>query len=163
MSLDASQDAAWRRTAVAIRPATYADLPALCDLLETLFAQEAEFTPVRERQWAGLAMTLADPGVGRILVAERRGAVIGMAMLLYTVSTAFGGRAAVLEDMIVAPDARGAGVGTRLIEAAVAQARQDGAKRITLLTDADNLAAHRLYRKSGFVRSAMLPFRLALD
>lgn len=49
-------------------------------------------------------------------------------------------------DVFVLPEARGRGVGGRLVEAAVARARADGVRRVLLAT-AD---AHGLYRRYGF-------------
>jgi GNAT superfamily N-acetyltransferase len=146
-----------------LRPATSADLPALVDLLCVLFTQEAEFEPDRAAQARGLAAILEAPAVGAILVAEETDVVLGMVSLLWTVSTALGARAGLLEDMVAAPAARGRGVGGRLLEAAIAHARAAGCRRLTLLTDADNAGAQRFYRRRGFVASPMLPFRLALD
>ncbi len=145
-----------------IRIATAADVPSLSKLLSQLFAQEAEFTPDREAQARGLGMIIADPAVGRILLAEREGMVIGMVNLLYTVSTALGARVAILEDMVIDKASRRAGTGGKLLAAAIERARADGARRITLLTDHDNAGAHKFYRGYGFERSSMVPFRLAL-
>jgi GNAT superfamily N-acetyltransferase len=146
-----------------LRPATSADLPALVDLLCVLFTQEAEFEPDRAAQARGLAAILDVPAVGAILVAEETDVLLGMVSLLWTVSTALGARAGLLEDRVGAPAARGRGVGGRLLEAAIAHARAAGCRRLTLLTDADNAGAQRFYRRRGFVASPMLPFRLALD
>jgi GNAT superfamily N-acetyltransferase len=82
-----------------------------------------------------------------------------MVGLLFTVSTALGARVAWLEDMVVAPEARGRGIGGALVDAALAQARAAGCRRVTLLTDADNADAHRFYRRHGFAASPMRPFR----
>jgi GNAT superfamily N-acetyltransferase len=85
-----------------------------------------------------------------------------MACLLYTVSTAEGGRAALFEDLVVAPEARGSGVGEALLQHVIDQARHEGLLRLTLLTDRENERAHALYRKRGFVESPMKPMRLKL-
>ena len=85
-----------------------------------------------------------------------------MVNLLYTVSTALGSRVAILEDMVVSPKIRGQNVGSSLIEYALDYARKQGCQRITLLTDSDNIAAHRFYERHGFSRSTMVPFRLDL-
>lgn len=146
-----------------IRPATPADIPALCQLLDQLFAQEAEFSPERTAQQRGLAAIIGDPAVGTILVAVAAGRIVAMVNLLYTVSTALGERVALLEDMVVDGDARGAGTGSALLEHAIAHARASGCRRITLLTDADNLAAQRFYHRHGFGRSPMIALRLPLD
>ncbi len=145
-----------------ITPATLTDVPVLCHLLDMLFTQEAEFQPDRVTQERGLASIIRDPQVGHILVARQGGEIIGMVNLLYTVSTALGGRVALLEDMVVVPETRGQGVGTQLLKQAIAFAKANGCLRITLLTDADNHVAQAFYRKQGFVASSMLPMRLML-
>jgi len=144
---------------ITIDAATSADIPALCDLLSLLFAQEADFAPDRAKQERGLSLILDDARVGVILVAREEGAVVGMVNLLFTVSTAEGARAMLLEDMIVRPDRRGRGVGLMLIEAAIARAAREGCARITLLTDEDNTKAQWFYGRAGFRRSAMIPMR----
>ncbi len=50
-----------------------------------------------------------------------------------------------LEDLFVAPTARGAGVGRALIDDLATHARSMGWKRLYWNTDQDNLAARRLY------------------
>ena len=147
---------------VEIREAQLDDTPRLCALLAELFAQEADFTPDAERQRRGLRLILGNPEVGRVYCATESGTVIGMATILFTVSTAEGSRAAWLEDMVVHPDRRGRGIGERLLNHAIADARTAGCARITLLTDDDNHSAMRFYSRAGFVRSAMTPLRLSL-
>lgn len=145
-----------------ITTAREADIPQLCELLTLLFTQEADFVPDMEAQRRGLGLIVAQPEIGEILVARAAGRIIGMVSLLYTVSTALGGRVALLEDMVVRPEARGLGLGAALLEQAIALARCEGCLRITLLTDGDNEAAQRFYRRRGFARSAMVPMRLGL-
>lgn len=146
-----------------ITHATADDIPALSGLLNVLFSQEAEFTPDAEAQQRGLGMILGNPDIGTILLARNAdGEVQGMVNLLWTVSTALGARVALLEDMVVAPAARGLGVGSRLLNAAIAEANRQGCQRLTLLTDADNVDAQRFYRRQGFVPSPMAPWRLQL-
>lgn len=147
---------------IAIDDASPQDIPALCDLLDLLFAQEADFTPDRAKQERGLRLILDDVRVGAILVARDGAQVVGMVNLLFTVSTAEGARAMMLEDMIVRPDHRGQGVGLALIEAAIARAAAKGCARITLLTDEDNTQAQWFYGRAGFRRSAMIPMRRAI-
>ena len=145
-----------------VSPATDADVPALCELLGLLFAQESEFHPAVDRQAAGLRTILGHPDAGKVLVLRDGPLVVGMGTLLFLPSTALGGRVALLEDMVVKPVARGAGGGGRLLRAAIDYARSAGCLRITLLTDAHNVAAQRFYGRHGFARSAMIPMRLLL-
>jgi GNAT superfamily N-acetyltransferase len=143
-----------------ITTASEADVPALCALLALLFTQEAEFQPDAAKQAAGLRAILRDENVGRVLVMRNNGTPIGMVSLLFVPSTALGGRAALLEDMIVHPDHRKHGNGSALLNAAINAARIAGCLRITLLTDTDNADAQRFYSRHGFARSAMSPMRL---
>ncbi|HTA16376.1 MAG TPA: GNAT family N-acetyltransferase [bacterium] len=145
-----------------VRRARKGDLESLVALLGELFAQEVEFKadPVRQRR--ALRLILGRPSVGGILVAEAEGRVVGMVSLLASVSTALGGPVAWLEDMVVASEWRGRGLGKSLVRAALAEAKKKGWRRLSLLTDADNLKAHALYRGQGFVASPMRTFRRVL-
>ncbi len=143
--------------------ATTHDIPALCDLLTLLFAQEIEFQPDPQAQQRGLAAIIAHAEVGHVLVAKAAtGQTLGMVSLLYTVSTALGGKVALLEDMVIHPHYRHQGIGSALLQYAIDLARQQQVLRITLLTDADNTAAQHFYRKHGFQASSMQPWRYSL-
>lgn len=145
-----------------IEKATPADIPALGDLLSALFSEEMEFTPDAEAQCKGLAQIINNSEVGSVLVARQDGQVVGMVNILFTVSTALGGRVALLEDMIVSSTSRDTGIGTKLLSEAISFARAQNCRRITLLTDQKNEAAQRFYGKQGFSVSSMVPMRLSL-
>jgi GNAT superfamily N-acetyltransferase len=145
-----------------VREARTADLDAMVELLGTLFKQEADFVPSPAKQRRALELILAQPFAGRLFVITRGDKVLGMVSLLFTISTAEGGKAAWLEDLVVKPEQRGRGLGTRLLRAAVDWARKEGLTRITLLTDSNNLGARGLYLRHGFAASAMQPLRLHL-
>ena len=138
------------------------DIPELYALLSGLFAQEHEFTPDEKTQAKGLAMIINSPQTGTVLVLREGQAILGMVVLLYTVSTALGRKAALLEDMVIAPASRGLGLGSYLLSNAIEFARAQGCARLTLLTDGDNLLAQRFYERQGFCLSRMVPMRLLL-
>ena len=138
------------------------ELPQLVALLTILFSEESEFSPDYEKQTRALEKILSDESVGTVYVARDEGQVVGMASLLYTVSTAEGGIAALLEDLVVQPTHRGQGIATALAAFAIAEARSRGVLRITLLTDMQNERAQELYRRLGFIDSSMKPMRLKL-
>ena len=148
--------------AIVIEPAARGDVSDLVALLQTLFAQEAEFQPDPELQRRGIEMILSSPATGQIFVARENGTVVGMINLLFTVSTALGGPVCWLEDMVVRPDRRGAGIGSQLIVHAITLARAQGYRRITLMTDDSNSDARRFYEGHGFARSDMAAMRLHL-
>jgi GNAT superfamily N-acetyltransferase len=145
-----------------IEPATVEDLPSLTELLMDLFSQESDFRPNYNNQMRGLRLLLEQPSRGRIFVLRSANQIIGMINLLFTISTAEGGFVIVLEDLIIARNFRGQGMGSQLLRYALDYVRQKGFLRITLLTDrisADSLA---FFEKHGFHRSDMVPMRLYL-
>jgi GNAT superfamily N-acetyltransferase len=142
--------------------ARQADLSRLVELLGILFESEAEFSADSEKQRSALQAILADPSKGRIYVAREGREVVAMASLLYTISTAEGGKAAIFEDLVTAPEQRKRGIGAALLKHVIEQARAEGVLRITLLTDMQNERAQAMYRRVGFVGSPMKPMRLRL-
>ena len=58
-----------------------------------------------------------------------------------------------IHDVVVAADARGHGVATLLIEAAIAWLREKGAPRVMLWTAEKNVEAQRLFGRLGFRRT----------
>ncbi len=145
-----------------IDEATIEDVPQLSDLLQILFAQEADFIPDPVRQQRGLRLIIEQSEAGRIYCARLDNQVVGMVSLLFTISTAEGNRAAWLEDMVVHPDQRGRGIGGKLLRHAIERAKELGCSRITLLTDKTNPSAMQFYQQAGFTPSAMVPLRLHL-
>jgi len=55
--------------------------------------------------------------------------------------------------LAVAPEARGAGVGTALVRACLVRARAEGRARVWLHTTPEMTQAHRIYEREGFVRA----------
>jgi len=64
-----------------------------------------------------------------------------------------GGDDAGIRMLAVAPEARGAGVGTALVRACLARARAGGRSCIWLHTTPEMTVAHRIYEREGFVRA----------
>jgi ribosomal protein S18 acetylase RimI-like enzyme len=156
----ASKMSAMQNNKICVRAATLDDVEALSGLLGILFAQEADFSPDTKRQARALRLIIEQPAIGQIVCATEAGQVVGIASILFTVSTAEGGRAAWLEDMVVHPDKRRRGIGDQLLNEAIRIAQIAGCSRITLLTDATNEAAIEFYERAGFSRSKMIPLRL---
>lgn len=138
------------------------DIDKLCDLLTTLFEQETEFKANEKIQKRALTMIIKNPEQGHILIAKGGDKIVGMLSLLYSISTALGSRVAILEDMIIAKEYQSRGVGSLLISYAKSFAKDNECKRITLLTDFENIRAHKFYEMNGFTKSTMIPFRTVL-
>ena len=145
------------------RIATVSDISQISELLDSLFAQEIEFIPNKEKQENGLKMIINNPTLGHILVIEKSNKIIATINLLYTISTALGAKVAILEDMIVSSKFQKEGIGSKLLQNAINFAKQQQCQRITLLTDESNTIAHEFYTKNGFKCSTMIPYRLSLN
>lgn len=89
---------------------------------------------------------LLDPA-GRVdaLVAELDGAVVGIAHYRAHPDTFSTGTDWYLDDLFTDPDARGAGVGTALIDRLTELARAAGPGTLRWITAADNERAQRVY------------------
>ncbi len=147
-----------------IRSANHGDIDRCSELLAMLFKEEHEFYPDQENQHRGLGMILDNPSSGTVIVCEDtwNRSIPAMTVLLYTISTALGGKVGILEDMIVDPSYCSHGIGSKMLRHALEFAEKTGLERVTLLTDGDNVKAHEFYRKNGFIRSDMIVFRKIL-
>lgn len=97
---------------------------------------------VLDRVWAIL---LADETLHG-LVAEQDGAVVGIAHYRYHPDTFSGGWDWFLDDLFVAPESRGSGAATTLIEHLADLARAKGEpSTLRWITAADNERAQRVY------------------
>ena len=144
---------------LAFRVAALEDIDILCELLFELFSQEIEFTPNKEVQQKALKTIILNENIGDIYVATINEKVVSMVNILYTISTALGTKVAIFEDFIVDRNYRNQGIGENLIDFVFEDLNAKKFSRITLLTDNDNLKAHKFYEKKGFVKSSMVPFR----
>jgi len=138
---------------VTIRRATAADLPAIVAMLadDPLGAtREDTALPLAPGYRAAFAAIAADPN--QILaVAERDGAVVGTFQLCFLPGLSHQGAwRGQVEAVRVAASQRGAGLGERMMQWAVAQCRARGCGVVQLATDKSRKDAHRFYDRLGF-------------
>ncbi len=127
------------------------DIPALVELLATLFSIEADFKPDVAKQIKGLRMLILSPETGVIKVArDNDGLAIGMVSAQLVISTAQGAPSAWVEDMIIDEKYRGIGLGKALLNDTLAWAKQKGASRAQLLVDIENEPALGYYQHLGW-------------
>ncbi|KON70552.1 acetyltransferase [Peribacillus butanolivorans] len=79
---------------------------------------------------------------------------IGFVQLYPSFSSVSMMRSWVLNDLFVKGNARKKGFGEKLLKAAIAFAKETGAKGVSLETDKDNGNAQKLYEKIGFIRES---------
>lgn len=91
---------------------------------------------------------------GRLTVADIGGRVVGFVLWSRTLEPAWFdpgvSRWAELQELHVHPEFQNRGIGTRLVRAAMRQARRDGYPAMYLETEEENGPARRAYEKAGF-------------
>jgi ribosomal protein S18 acetylase RimI-like enzyme len=132
---------------------TEADLPELLPLVRA-YLDFYEVDPPDEAMLALSRALIADPeleGVQFIARADRDPAhpAVGFASLFWTWATTRGGRLGVMNDLYVAPQARGSGAAEALIEACRARCEQRGAVALEWQTAVDNQRAQAVYERVG--------------
>lgn len=128
-----------------LRPGDLGDLVALHG---RLYAEEYGWNERFEAYVAdGLARFVLrrDPATDRIWLAERDGELVGSVAVV-----AEGGDEAMIRWFLLHPDARGAGLGRRLLNEALAFCREHGFRSVHLWTAKDLTTAQHLYRSVGF-------------
>ena len=141
-----------------VRAARLDDLEPMVDLLRLLFTIEEDFNVDATRQRQGLALLLREARAC-VLIAEAEGRVVGMCTGQLVISTAEGGPSLLVEDVVIATDHRGKGQGRELMAAMARWAGAQGAPRMQLLADRNNLPALHFYERLGWRTTALICLR----
>lgn len=126
------------------RIATPEDLPALVQLEQQCFTTDR--LTARSFQW------MISRAHARLIVAEQAEQLLGYALVLFHRGTSL----ARLYSIATAVEARGLGLGKRLLERIEACAREHDCAYLRLEVRTDNPTAIALYERSGYRRFAVL-------
>ena len=106
--------------------------------------------PPDETFFAGVEHLIARDDAEYLLAAAGDGPARGVAQVRYRWGIWWDAEDCWLEDLYVAEDARGAGLGRALTEAVIDRARERGCRRVELDVNTENPSAMHLYRSLGF-------------
>jgi len=106
---------------------------------------------------------IADPDRDGVQLLARDGAdALGFATIYWSWATTIASRIGVMNDLFVAPAARGTGAAELLIHACVDECRRHGAAELTWQTAPDNERAQRVYDRVGATRSQWVDYSLSV-
>lgn len=147
-----------RREDVLLREPGPGDLGWIVQRNAALYAAEYGWNADYEGLVARIVADFAedhDPLLERVWIAELDGRPVGCVMCVRDEAPA----TARLRLLLVEPDARGLGIGDRLVTAVVDFARGVGYRDLVLWTNDVLSAARRIYQRHGFVLAAEKPHR----
>ena len=146
-----------------IRPAVAGDADALGRLGAMLVEEHYRFDPLRflapmpdlPERYGGFLVSRHDQPGNVVLVAERKGAIVGY---VFGAMEGFDymslrGPAGVIYDLLVDPEHRRQGVGAALMSAMLEALKALGAPRALLFTADKNRVAQDMFQRTGFRRT----------
>jgi ribosomal protein S18 acetylase RimI-like enzyme len=137
-------------------------------------ADEAALAQIDAATWTSIVTPAPSPAAGTaffrpgtqsddVLVAEVDGVVAGYAKLAQPTPLAAHAHVLELGGLAVGPSHQRAGIGRRLVEASVEEARRRGARKLSLRVLGHNGGARQLYASCGFVVEGVLAGEFLLD
>jgi GNAT superfamily N-acetyltransferase len=144
-----------------IRPAAATDLPAVLALYAQPEMDDGAVLPICEAE--RLFARFAQYPDYTLYVAEEGADVVGtFALLVMDNLGHLGAPSAIVEDVLVAPDRHGNGIGQTMMRFAAETAKAKGCCKLMLSSGDKRIRAHAFYEQLGFDRHGV-SFRLDLN
>lgn len=138
------------------RAATYTDIPEVVRLLadDQLGQQRERYEdPLPVNYYKAFAIIERDPN-NELIVVELNGKIIGTMQLTFIPSLSFQGSMRMqIEAVRIDRRYRGHGLGQKMMQWAIKQAREANCRFVQLTTNKTRQAAHHFYERLGFVAS----------
>ena len=145
---------------IEIAPVAAEELGELLPLIAAYqrFYEADEIDETRNRSFFRRFLARSEDGL--LLGARRDERLVGYACLYWHFSSLEAAETVLMNDLYVAEDARGEGIGRALIDASAEIARERGAPFGEWSTAPDNHTAQRLYDATGAERSEWVSYEL---
>ena len=129
-------------------PACAADGAALLAMVRAFHVEDGH--PLDASCEAAVLQVAAGEALARAWILRRGAEPVGYLILTLGYSVEYGGRDGFIDDLYLAPELRGRGVGRRLLAFALEQAAALGINTLHLEVETGNASALRIYRTAGF-------------
>jgi GNAT superfamily N-acetyltransferase len=141
---------------ILVREATESDLSAIGKLLENLTNAMDSSEGIDIRIALETCAHLMNDAGSHFLVAAIEVTPVGFINFTIRQTILHRSPSALIDELVVAEEYQGEGVGKQLLLAAIEKCRQLGCCEVKVSTEKTNLKARRFYKKCGFVERGML-------
>jgi diamine N-acetyltransferase len=132
------------------RAAQPGDIDRLLSWMQQLYATDSiAYDEVKARP--AVARLIEDPSLGQVWLLTENNTPVGYLVVCFGYSLEFGGRDAFIDELFVAEEHRGQGIGRWAVRFAAQACKQQGINALHLEVDHGNTRAQLLYRSEGFV------------
>jgi GNAT superfamily N-acetyltransferase len=135
---------------ILIRRAKESDLRAIEKLLEDLINAMDDTEGIDTGTALENCERLLNDANSHFLVAAREGTPVGFINFTVRQTILHQGPSALIDELVVAEEYRGKGVGRQLVQAAIEKCRRLGCSEVEVSTEKTNLKAREFYKQCGF-------------
>jgi GNAT superfamily N-acetyltransferase len=138
-------------TSINIREANEPDLPMILSLHEELASSQADNLSLKNAEYIFQRIKIY-PNY-KIFVAEIQGQIVGTLALLIMDNLAHSGSpSGIVEDLVVAKEWQGQGVGKAMMAFAMKQCSRSSCYKLVLSSNSVRTQAHEFYERLGFAK-----------
>lgn len=138
-----------RTDEITVRPATQADAALVHSMIVALATSAPGKIALRSTPENFETALSGDRPAIRALIAQRADTPVGLVAFFTTFSTWYGALGVYVQDLYVAEEARGLGIGRRLMAEVARWASTHGATHVRLSVDRDNVSGQSFYERIG--------------
>ncbi len=143
---------------VTLRPATFADAPALAEHNISAAAESEGLRIDPATALAGVEAVLRRPEIGRYFVAEIHGRIAGSLMITYEWRDWHNRISWWIQSVFTRPEFRKKGVYAALYQYVLELAQKENVYSVRLYAEKDNRAAQAVYQKLGMKQGEYIMF-----
>jgi GNAT superfamily N-acetyltransferase len=141
---------------ILVREAKKSDLPAIGKLLEDLTNAMDDTEGIETGIAIKTCERLLNDASSHILVAAMEGTPVGLINFTIRQTILHTSPSALIDELVVAEEYQGKGMGKQLVLAALEKCRQLGCCEVEVSTEKTNLKAREFYKRCGFEERGML-------